>query len=179
MFNLLPRAEKEAIRREYRMRLWSVILFGVCATFLIAALLLIPSLALSNERETAARERLGALSKRVEAGEVARFAVVLQEVERTLTLLRTEAPRHTVYEAVRAIVSHRPAGVSLDGITVTSAAGGKREIEVRGMAANRTALVAFSRALETTGVFERVELPLGNLARSEDVAFSLKVTASF
>jgi hypothetical protein len=179
MFNLLPKTEKETIRREYRVRLAAVMLFGVSLTFLIASLLLIPSLALSSQRERAARERFETLSKRAEAGEIARSALVFQEVAETLALLPSEAPVNFTQELVRAIASRRPAGVSLDGITITPLADGKREIELRGVSGDRAALVAFSRSLETAGVFERVELPLSSLAKSEDIVFSLKATAAF
>lgn len=175
MFNLLPKTEKDAIRREYRRRLFTVILWGIAVSTLVASLLLIPSFVLSRQREEAASARVLALSRRADAEKSAQVSAELAEVSTLLTLLATRAPTPSVFDVVRTIAAKRPPGVSFENIAFAPFSQGTFGVQISGVAENRAALVAFNRALETAGTFTRVELPLSNLAKSEDITFSINV----
>ncbi len=179
MFNLLPKREKDTIRTEYRTRLVVVVLCFSFATFLIAGISLLPSLLLSSQREKSAQERVDDISKRVKEGEVARLDEALLDAKKKLSLLRRESPRIYLYELLVKISSLKSGNVAIENVTVTEMVGGKREVHVGGEAANRTALVSFSRALEGTGLFEAVEIPVSNFAKDTAIPFSINVKGNF
>lgn len=179
MFNLLPKTEKEAIRREYRIRLATVVLWFSFATLVIGSLLLLPSWFLSAQKEKVAQSRFDALSQSIERRGAAGLEGVLLATKKQLELLAREAPKGLLYELIGAIASRRPKNISFESITVTDRSGEKRGIAVTGLARDRDSLVLFSRALEGLPFLERVELPLSSLAKESDIPFSLNVTASF
>lgn len=179
MFNLLPKQEKEAIRREYRLRLAVVILWFSFATFVIASLLLLPSFFLSAQKEKAAQARFETLAKSVARQETAGLGEVLLAAQSQLELLSREPPRSFLYELLIKIVSSKSAKISLESMTIRDAAPGKRIIHLTGVARDRGALLAFSRALESNTLFEQVELPISNLAKESEIPFSITGSGTF
>lgn len=179
MFNLLPKPEKDAIRREYRLRLATVVLWFLCATLLISSLLLLPSWFLSVQKEGAAERRSIALSESVAQRELAGFEGTLRATEEQLALLSRESPKGRFYELIGEIAARRPENVSFESITVTGRADGKHSMIVSGIASDRDSLVVFSRSLGAISLLEKAELPLSNLAKKSDISFSLSAPLSF
>lgn len=179
MFNLLPQAEKKALRREYRIRLAVVslwLLFAVCA---ISSVLLLPSFLLSSEKEKAARQRFEALSRSIERQSVADLDAVLQKTKSRLTLLSGEAPKLFLYELLTLIVSAKTNQISLTNFYLIGPVEGKREIAIAGVSKDRSALTSFIKALERTGPFEKVEAPISNFAKDTDIDFEVRASGSF
>ena len=178
MFNLLPKAEKDAVRREYRIRLAVVILWFSSGTFLVASFLLLPSFFLSTEKERAALRQSETLGKSVEMAEAANLEKTLLTIKHKLSALAKEPPPLFLYEVLVRIAEKRPKGLSLDSFTVVTKEG-KREVHIVGVAQSRTLLVAFERALSRSGLFEHVDLPVANLAKQSDSEFSLRGRLTF
>lgn len=179
MFNLLPKPEKDAVRREYRVRLATVILWFLSAALVIGSLLLLPSWFLSAQKEAAAESRFDALERSVGRRESADLEGDLLALATQVQSLSREAPPGLFYELIGAVVSRRPKGVSLESIAVTDRGEGKHTVTVAGVAADRDALVSFSRALGEIPLLERAKLPLSNLAKESGIPFSLSAAVSF
>lgn len=175
MFNLLPKETKEAIRREYRLRLLAVVLFFGAATFLMASALLVPSLLLSRAKERATAAQYENLSKSIAIGEAAHLDETLTAARDTLKLVLPPPSGTPLYVLLARIAGAKPARLALHEVTVTTAASGKERLDLQGVAADRSVLLAFTDALEGLHLFEHVELPLGNLAKDADIDFSLTV----
>lgn len=173
MFNLLPKAAKDTIRREYRVRLAAVALFFLSAALVIAALMLLPSWFLSAQKEAAARARADALVRSLSQRSAAGLEQELRTAQQRLNLLSREAPVVSLYELTERIAAGRPPGVSLESITFSRTPEGRRAAFVSGTARDRAALVSFSRSLERARAFEKVDLPLSALAKEKDLIFSL------
>jgi hypothetical protein len=85
-----------------------------------------------------------------------------------------------LFERIAAVVQQKPTGISLNGFSVASAGEeGKKSFFINGVAAERGALVSFAQALERTGLFERVEVPLSLLAKESGIEFSLRAFGAF
>lgn len=173
MFNLLPKAEKKAIRREYRARLAVVMLVCAFAACSVAALLLFPSYFLSAEKEAIAAERFEILKRSVAAGEAARLDAELQDARAALAFLRPAAPKRLMRETIERVVKAKNARISIEGFTVVFDGEGREMLSLTGTARDRGSLVAFADSLRGLRFFKEVELPLGSLAKDADVAFSL------
>jgi|SRR3989344_5390725 len=174
MFNLLPKTDKDAVRREYRTRLLVVVLWFSFATFITASVVLLPSLFLSSGKEKSAAERFGVLSKDMKADEVQKLDSLLQSARDRLRLLHGSLPKLRFSELILGVAAEKNAQISLESFTLTPLPSGELQVTIAGVAADRNALVTFAKALEARGIFEEVELPLANLARDIDVRFSLR-----
>lgn len=179
MFNLLPRAEKESVRREYRLRLSAVTLWFIAATFAAGIIMLLPSWFLSSQKERAAEARFEALKKDGAERETTGLQDTLREASEELKLLSHEPPKIYLQELLAQTISKRTPKISVDSVTVRAAAENKRTLQITGSAADRAALVAFSRSLEEIRVFEKVDLPVSNLAKDRDIPFSITAAGSF
>lgn len=179
MFSLLPKDEKVKIRREYRVRLAVVILWFSFVTLVAASLLLLPAYFLSSQKEKAVLREADMLAKSVEAAEAADLEKVLLGVKDKLAFVRRESPPLRLYELIREVAKRRSQGIVLGTLTIVDAENDKRRINVSGKAATRNSLVAFEKALQSSGLFERVELPVGSLAKDSDSDFSLDAIGDF
>src|SRR3989338_8812644 len=171
MFNLLPKQEKEAIRREYRTRLVIVILWFSFATLVIASVLLVPSILLSSQKEKVAEQRFETLSKSVEKDNTVNLDAVLRKAQSHLSLLS--------HELLVNIVSTKTDSVSLARFSFAKASEGKRYADINGIAKDRATLLSFVKALERSGLFEKVEVPISNFAEDTDIEFSIRVLGVF
>lgn len=179
MFNLLPKAEKECIRREYRIRLAIVALWFSLATLLIASVLLLPSLLLSSAKEKAVMRRFTAVSTSVERGSAEKLADVLEETQSRLALFRRKAPVMYLHELLMRMASLKTNRVSFTNISFTGGESGKREVAIAGVAKDRAGLLSFVKSLERADFFEKVDVPISNYAKDTDIAFSLRAGGSF
>lgn len=181
MFNLLPQAEKDALRREYRRRLAAVFLWLLAAAILIASALLLPSYIFSAQKEKVAAQRAEVLSRRTAREETVAENAVLQLAQEKLDLAKSSAPSppRFHFERIAAVARNKPTGISLSGFSVVPVEEGKQAFFINGRAAERAALVSFALSLEQTGLFEKVEVPLPLLAKESGIEFSLRATGSF
>ncbi len=179
MFNLLPKIEKETIRREYRTRLAVVALSLFCVVTVISSVLLIPSFILSAGKEKVAEQRVDALTKNVERGNSTGLESSLQKAKSRLALLRHTDPKILQHELLIEIVSVKSNQISLKDISFSGSAGGKRTMSIAGIAQNREALLAFVKALERTNLFATVKYPVANLSKNANIEFSVTATGTF
>lgn len=173
MFNLLPNADKAAIRCEYRLRLATVSLWFLFATLLSASFLLVPSLFLSSKKEEIARLRAESFRAGVSADDGPLLEKELRAAAGKIKLLRAEetAPYfHELFARIAALSSER---ISIASLSVARVNGGEYRVHIGGAARDRGALVAFQKELEKFTEFKEVTLPLSNLAKDTDIEFSI------
>ncbi len=179
MFNLLPKTEKETIRREYHIRLAVVSLWLLFAVGIISSALLLPSFLLSLEKERTAQQHFDALAKSVERKSAADSDAVLKGAKSRLALMSREAPKVFLHELLMLIVSIKTDRISLTNFSFTEPVEGKREIAIAGVGKDRSALLSFVKALERTGLFEKVEVPISNFAKDTDIDFEVRAYGTF
>jgi len=173
MFNLLPKIEKEAIRREYRIRLVVVGLWVLVTAVLISATLLFPAYFLSSQKVIAASERLETLSAQTKRENATSIDSALSGAQARLSLLSHTPPKVFFYEAMTQIASVKGSKVSVEGISFTSGEEGGWKFVIQGTAADRTALLSYAKALEQTGIFKKIKVPVSDFAKDTNIAFSL------
>ncbi|HBV01248.1 MAG TPA: hypothetical protein DEF00_02520 [Candidatus Taylorbacteria bacterium] len=179
MFNLLPKAKKDIIHSEYRIRLAVVSLWFLFFIFIFSSMLFIPSLLLSSAKERAAQERFAALSKSVERNGEAELDAALNEAKSRLALLSSETPKMFLHELLMLIVSVKTDRISLTNFSFIRSADGKREIAISGVGEDRTALLSFIKALENTNLFEKVNAPISNFVKDTDINFEIRASVAF
>lgn len=179
MFNLLPKTKKEIIRREYRVRLAVVYLWLLFAALVISSLLLLPSLFLSSANERAAQLRFDTLLKSLESGNAADIDAILIDTKSQLALLESRNPKVFLYELLMLIASAQTDRLSLTGLSFGAPTEGKRDIDIAGIAQNRSVLLSFAQTLEQTGLFEKVEVPISNFAKDTDINFNVRASGAF
>ena len=176
MFNLLPLTNKRSLQSEYRLRRGAVALWFAAAAFLFATISLLPPLLLAGQKESILREQTTTLARATTGDETARFAQRVEQIRLRLTAFTPPSSAPSFVSLLGSVAQARAAGVSLTRIVFDQDDRGAVTISIGGEAENRTALVAFQKALQGLQVFDTVELPVGNLAKDREIPFALSAT---
>ena len=182
MINFLPPEATRAVKREYVIRTLSVWALLVALVALVAVVLLIPTYVLIlHQLDALAMEVVVAENSASTHGyETARVA--LENTQTLATQLTVDHTGPTGSEVWRAIQDAQLNSITISAFSYeqTNAkspqgASLPQMVEVRGVAATREALAAFSAALERNPLFARAAVPVSDLAEDHDLPFTLNI----
>lgn len=182
MFTIITEQYAKILRRDYRIRLATVLLYGISFALIIGACALIPSYMLSKEKLVTASQDLQSLKTRREESGAAKQEKEIFTSRDLINKVNSHISPITLYSVVESIVSSRSSGISLTQMSVDTGSvaankdGGLGTISVSGVASDRDSLLAFKHNLEKNGRFIKVELPLSDLAKSRNIDFSIKAS---
>lgn len=175
MINLIPPRARKQVIREYWVRVVSVWFVLLGTTFLIIAILDLPLLVLVDQQKGAYATSYGEaadLSAEFEAAQET-FAAT----NATARLLARGGEPVTFSAYIDALEELRGASVTIEELRFgQESTGALAGISVVGEASTRQALASFRDRIEAHALFTAVELPISNLAKDEDIRYSIKVT---
>lgn len=177
MLNLLPEHDKTAVRRTYRMRSMVVGAVMCAGAIAVSGMLLIPSWLYTQVGEASLQKQQALVEQ--ENGRAEDAAAVFEKTEESIDLLMALDGHHDAIDLIANVLEARPASgstIELTGFTLSAPAAGSSTLSVRGTAATRESLVAFTRTLEGMDSFSSVDLPISNLARGSAIPFLLTLT---
>lgn len=171
LHNLLLVEEKRKVRMRYLVRVLGVA--GALGTLAVLAgiVALVPSYALlswelTNLRNDIALREIGAEDRDTVEQEVARARTLL-------TRLGSYPRQEHVTQHFTLALADKPDSVQVSGLSYEHEG---HTLVIEGVARTRADLVGYSATLESSEGVERVVLPIANLARNNDVPFSITVT---
>jgi predicted butyrate kinase (DUF1464 family) len=174
MTNLIPPAAKKQIISEYWIRVCSVwvILWSVC--LMISASLLWPTYVLIVGSSAAYADSVADASERT-----AEYEVISQSLSRATTQAQTiiVSDRQTKLSVIFSdITDEAGQGVSVSGVTLSRNDQGIAPVRIQGIATSRQSLAAFKDRLEAIAYVAGVDLPIENLAQSQNIEFNILTT---
>lgn len=171
MINLLPYKEKKIIERIRFIRFVRIVVVGFASTFLIAGLLLFPTLFTINSRFAIATNQIksleneGAIVREVDISSLeSRARLASLKLSNKIEVQPTE-----YIESVRLVA---PKGISIDRFAVTK----DKTLEVSGIAQSRETLQSFIKSLESKPEVSKVDSPVSNFIKSTNSLFILTIT---
>lgn len=171
MTNLLPEKEKQKLQREYRYR---VVAFGLLCVFVLGIFsfigLLPPFFIISAQKNIVQEQKAVAMSHKATEKEKSLLSNV-DEVRTRLKLAAAWLDEPSVSKLLRVVLAKERFGVSLIRIDYHF---GSKDFTVSGNAQSREALVRFKNTLAMSGIFDDIKLPLSDLAKKEDIAFTIQ-----
>ncbi|HEY4511725.1 MAG TPA: hypothetical protein VJH55_02700 [Candidatus Paceibacterota bacterium] len=173
MLNLLPEDKKVILKNDYLLRFSIVAVLLACLVIVIGIVLLLPSYLLLHATELALEDELRLKQNTESSKEYEKLRGLIKNANADLaTLTPTEV---TVRELIELVVNKKGPAISIAHITATRKTDRAVTMLVGGVAKTREDLVAFTRVLEADRAFEKVVLPVSNLAKSKDIVFTLSV----
>ncbi len=175
MINVLPYKEKESLRREYWMRFFSVVFVLLSLTLLCLCVLLLPSYFLSTTKESLAQESLMRWNR--EHGEQALFetSTIISEANQKLVLLKDATPSIVSEGAIAPLLALRTSGITFSHLIYNKQFDGVETLEVRGTAETRESLRVFKQALDESGYFSSVEIPLSSFIERSNIPMNISI----
>ena len=174
MINLIPPAAKRRFRREFWIRVVVVWLALGCLVLVFAMLMLLPSFVFVAGQLAAYQSPLNSATEA--AAEQAGLRSTVERTNQRAAAVNAIAaiPSITPYiERVRALQGN---AITISSVTAVREEVAVSELRISGVALDRRSLTNFSTALAADERFAAADVPLGNLAANEDIAFSLTVT---
>ena len=174
MANLLPQFARKKLIREYWIRLFSVILFMLSFVLLAIMIMFVPTFIFINTETVAMKETVrDAEAEKVRTEEA---SSIIQRTNRQVDLLRSSQDVRpftyyfTLLEAVAGPV------ISVERFSAVREADGSIElIQIQAIAQTRQSLIDFLDELNDHQEFGRVNVPIANLAQSENIRFSVSI----
>lgn len=173
MVNLLPPAAKNAIKREYWIRVATVACVTATLCVGVVFFLQVPTYVLLTSQLNGFETRFK--EAQTEKG-------VLQQVENEVKDINALAKhlgniREPVFfsDYVRAIESLTSTDITLSSFDGVRVKGKIEKIQIRGVAGSRSSLAQFSEDITNSPLFFEAKLPIENLARDKNIDFELTV----
>lgn len=175
MINVLPDEGRAYARKEYLTRLTALGSFMLGALFLFASLALLPAYLAGAERKGVLEEKLAAAEALVRREMDTSISRDMEQAAVALPLLeqKAAAPRPSAY--LGEILAARDGSVALTRMEFTG--GSSPVLRILGEARTRDGLIAFFQRLKQLRGAPKVDLPVANLAKSEQMPFL--ITLSF
>ncbi len=177
MYKLLTDEQKKVVESEYKHRLAVIALWALIAIVVIGMVSLFPSYILTNARHAEVSERLALLEKTGLSLEDQEVQTWLDQMNQKLKILApkldNDRPSLFIEEALKA----RTQGISITSLEWRRAEG-REVLALSGTARDRQSLINFESALDKSGKFGDVSLPISNLAKDKDIDFQVNLVKS-
>lgn len=173
MINLLPEAQKKALRHEYALRVgivacgFALILEAEAAALLAPAYIELRSHVDANSREL---ERVTALVPKDDADAKGAVAGLGRQIDKLRGVEKT--PLFSEY--VDKLVAAKVPGIALSNVSFVLR-GDVPELSLSGSARDRDALSAFRKNLRANPEFVDADFPTSAFLKETDISFSMKL----
>lgn len=178
MINLLPKTEKENLKKGLKLRFIIVALSLLSALFLIGFFMFLPSYFLAS----------GYLSKIIpgnyfleskDDNSIEEILNLPVEISSKLSFFQSNIDNISVADYFSKIVDYLPEKVQLNSVSFSKNKNYKEKngvvILISGVAANRDSLVSFSTLLKESNSFSDVEVPVSSLTRDKNLPFFMNI----
>lgn len=175
--DLLPPERREALSREYYLRLGVVAVSFVTALVLISMVLLVPTYLFLTTSANAKETRLAAINATLTSSNEGSLTARLTALSSNAATLSALAQAPSASAAIRSILALSRPGITLSAFTYTPAGGKKNAvIAISGTAATRDALRNYQLALSGAPAVLSADLPVSAYAKDSDISFTITMT---
>lgn len=176
-YTLLPEIEERTLKREYKTRLFIVLLLFLSLSVVAGIIFLLPSYMLSYSQESKAIENASVVEKGRQERGIAQVEKELTLSQKTIDLLLGNMNPVKNSLVIQEIISNRPSGAGINSFNISKAEGTSTPITaiIQGKADSRESLIEFKKNLENDETISKVELPISDLAKNKDISFSIRL----
>lgn len=170
---LVPANERKALRWEYRIRLIVVYLFFASLVGLVGVGALFPAFMHARQAEQAQLNLVEQLKQKHKSTGYTAVEDALRKDQKIVSFLNTSVPIR-MSALAQSIISLRE-NVRLTSFNFTPVGTTTVTVSLLGKAPTRNDLLSFKSRLENNLPGSKVELPIGVLAKSTNIDFTLEV----
>ena len=173
MINLLPPEGRSFIQREYWVRVASVYMLVLSAVAASGVALLLPTyfhIAFQINAVTSDIDSVGSEE------EFAALENAIKEANAFSRILATSPEAVPATNVINELNDIAGAAISIDGVTIATTDDVMSSIVITGVADTRAGLVAMRDRIEAHALFDKAELPISNLAKDQNIPFSITIT---
>ena len=174
MINLIPPAAKKKVLVEYWVRVISVWLILWAVTLFVSASILLPTYVLISTQVAVHEESAEIASQKVASYENVSVALIGASQQAKMVADEEALPRFSEY--LDLVESLQGSDIQITEVSMSRDEQGFTPIMVSGVATDRLALASFKDRLLANAQIAVVDLPISNLARDKNIAFTITIT---
>jgi type IV pilus assembly protein PilM len=180
VINILPYEKKKILRKEYWMRLFTIVLNLIALTGITATFLLFPSYFLSKSKENLVESSLETFNNGNPDLTNNNINKITSDINLKLEMLnKTEASYQINDQVLNNILSSRTSGITFSQILFNkkiTEGGDTSTLEIYGTATSRDSLRNFKTALDNNPSFSEVNLPISDFLEKSNLSFTISIT---
>lgn len=177
--NLLPRSRKRALRREYFVRLVTVLLGLATVLVIIHSVLLVPAYLYAHREASREQAMLDSFATSASSAQEREVNAQIAAVQTDITYLGRLNELPTASGATRAILAVPHPGVTLTGFTYTAPTKTEQaHMTVTGVASTRDVLRSYVSSLGQLSYVSKADLPISAYAKESAIPFTVTLTGS-
>lgn len=175
--NLLPIDRQQRLRRDYFLRLGTVIALAVTILVCSSIVLLVPTYVFLIKSADAKANRLASLESRLSSADEVEISARLATLSSNASVLTKFAKASSVSTIIRTVLAVPRPGIKIFGMTHAPIVGKKQGIiTISGLSATRDALRSYQLALQNAPFVSAAELPISVYAKDADIPFTVTIT---
>jgi hypothetical protein len=178
MLELLPKSQKQSIKKEYFLRLTAISLSFLLVVGILFLIFLSPSYFLSVVKESVINREFENVKKTHSESGDKEFEDAIKSSKEMIALLKPKDGVFLMKDLILKIISKKSSGVAIDGISMNYSKDGQYQISIKGISKNRELLKMFADSLRAEKEFNSVDLPISNFAKIADIDFNITLNAS-
>ncbi len=175
MFNLLPENLRNRIKKEYRFRLAIVVLSFIILSQVSFLIFLFPSWLISFYKEKDFLVKSDEISKTISALDVASTTSFIRNLNEKLVNINEAMDYPKMVPVFDSILGVKSSAIRLEGIFYSATDSNSAVVTINGMSDKRDSLVAFTESLRKIEHFNKVDLPISNLAKDKNIDFTISI----
>lgn len=176
-YTLLPKSDIDVLRREYRIRVVTLMFFFASCSIVAGIIALIPAYMYSYNQEQDSLKKLTQAQKIKESSGINDVIKNLDSAEKMVKSLKDDSPIVDYTSITDQLVLNSIGMVSINSfqISTTKNASSTAEIVIQGKAKTRESLLGFKKKLEQDTNFYDIEMPISDLAKNKDNTYAIKL----
>lgn len=177
MINLLLPEEKNKIRTMYQSRraLFSLVLLLIA--FLIGIIIILPAFFLVIVKEKEEINSLEIAQKLISPEQDDIIITLTESIREKFNFLEEKENIQNISLFFESIIDNTTTGITIIGFLYKKGEE-KENIIIQGHSINREVLIDFIDTVKKTPLFDGIDLPFSNLAKSKDISFTLTIFIS-
>lgn len=175
MFNLLPENLRNAVIKEYRLRLTVVVMVFVILIQVSFLVFLFPSWLVSFYKEKDFSTQSDELSKSLSTLDISSTTSFIKSFNNKIGIINNALEYPKFIPILDDILAKKTGSIRISGMYYTVDSMNSGTLTLEGIGDTRESLVSFSDSLETIGYFKKVDLPISNLAKDRNIAFTISI----
>ena len=176
MINLIPKEEEKIMKKDFFLRLSSMILISFSIYFLIASFSVLPSYFISSAKVSVIEETLNTETDSTSSTSYEEYTNLAGEINKKLDFIEREKFLPSV-RVIDTILLEKRSDIKITQILYENEANGKK-VSITGLAPSREILLLFRLALENNPAFKSVNLPVSNFVKGSNIQFNLNLIPS-
>jgi hypothetical protein len=176
MLNLLPKIQKKAIIREYRIRFIIMALVLLLMGEAIALVLMAPPYITASLRIGLLNSQSAGLKVQTATAEANRLSDIVKQTNTYLAVLTASSTPTGAALLLEHIIAVKDANIRLTSFNYSGK--GQQKLDIGGTASTRQALLDFVKKLKSLPGIVVSDLPVSDFAKSQDIDFSVNVTVA-